>query len=449
MRTGTGRLHPHSTFRVLDRPAQALPLLRQLLELQPDAMVPLLFRQEFAGPGFRDPREGRMHLRHPRVRAAPPAEGEEGEREADQSARDVRRDNVAEIGRLVDAEGVQEERPEDGHRDREDEAEREPVQTVVLPVQLPLAGIQGVDEEVSGEEEEEDEGPDHARRRGDGAEDIVRQRDFTSRSLFEGCAADDSRRERLRPRHAASFGGAMKTDRGRVKTYVRSLDDILEGGLPAGFVVLLNGAPGTMKSSFAFSILYQNALREGRKSAYFTLEQGKGLTLEHMASLGMTDPAANANITTLDMGNIRKNLNYLQGRDTWLDLFKMYCTNAMKADSHAVLVVDSLDVLEAMAKMEDRRSELYFLFEWLRGLGPLILLISEKPLGSGSGVHPPEEAYLADGIITFEMHPTSDLFVQRRLRVVKMRSTKHETGYYALSFDDGGFDITRAVTGTS
>ena len=241
----------------------------------------------------------------------------------------------------------------------------------------------------------------------------------------------------------------MKTDRGRIKTYVRSLDDILGGGLPAGFVVLLNGAPGTMKSSFAFSILYQNALREGRKSAYFTLEQGKGLTLEHMASLGMTDPAANANITTLDMGNIRKNLNYLQGRGTWLDLFKMYCTNAMKADSHTVLVVDSLDVLEAMAKMEDRRSDLYFLFEWLRSLGPLILLISEKPLGSGTGMHAPEEAYLADGIITFEMQPTSDLFVQRRLRVVKMRSTKHETGYYALSFDDGGFEITRAVTGPS
>src|SRR6184192_2416643 len=58
------------------------------------------------------------------------------------------------------------------------------------------------------------------------------------------------------------FGGGMKTDRGRVKTYVRSLDDILEGGLPAGFIV--PGAPlrrttnpaGTMKSSFAFSILY-------------------------------------------------------------------------------------------------------------------------------------------------------------------------------------------------
>jgi hypothetical protein len=33
--------------------------------------------------------------------------------------------------------------------------------------------------------------------------------------------------------------------------------------------------------------------------------------------------------------------------------------------------------------------------------------------------------------------------------VVKMRSTKHETGYYALSFEEGGFEVTRAVTGTS
>ena len=230
---------------------------------------------------------------------------------------------------------------------------------------------------------------------------------------------------------------------------MRSLDDVLGGGIPDGFVVLLNGAPGTMKSSFAYSILYQNAIQEGRKSAYFTLEQSKDLTLEHMASLGMSDERASQNITTLDMGNIRKNLNYLQGRGTWLELFKMYCNNVMKMDSVSALVVDSLDVLETMAKMQDRRSELYFLFEWLRDLGPLTFLISERPLTFGSGIAPPEEAYLADGIITLEMHPTSDLFIQRRLRVVKMRSTKHETGYYALSFDDGGFEVTRAVTGTS
>jgi circadian clock protein KaiC len=256
-------------------------------------------------------------------------------------------------------------------------------------------------------------------------------------------------RERLRPRRTyIRRREPLPTDRKRIKTYVRSLDDILGGGIPEGFIVLLNGAPGTMKSSLAYSFLYQNALRENRKSAYFTLEQGKDLTLEHMASLGMADPRASEHITTLDMGNIRKNLNYLQGRGTWLDLFKMYCNNVMKAEPISILVVDSLDVLETMAKMEDRRSELYFLFEWLRDLKPLTFLISEKPLGA-SGSAPPEEAYLADGIVTLEMHPTSDLFVQRRLRVVKMRSTKHETGYYAVSFEDGGFEVTRAVTGAS
>jgi circadian clock protein KaiC len=237
------------------------------------------------------------------------------------------------------------------------------------------------------------------------------------------------------------------TDRNRIKTYVRSLDDVLAGGIPEGYVVLVSGAPGTMKSSFAYSILYQNALREGRKGAYFTLEQGKDPTLEHMASMGMGDPKATGLITMLDMGNIRKNLSYLQGRGTWLELFKMYCNNVMKADSVSLLVVDSLDVLDAMAKLQDRRAELYFLFEWLRNLGPLAFLISERPLNFSGELPLPEEAYLADGIIALEMHPTSDLFIQRRLRVAKMRATRHETGYYALSYEDG-FEVTRAVTGT-
>jgi len=242
---------------------------------------------------------------------------------------------------------------------------------------------------------------------------------------------------------------ASVAERNRIKTYVRGFDDAIAGGIPDGFIVLISGAPGTMKSSLAFSVLYQNALRDGRKSAYFTLEQGKDLTLEHMASMGMGDEGVLQNITTLDMGNIRKNLSYLQGRGTWLELFKMYCNTVMKADSVSVLVVDSLDVLEGMAKLQDRRSELYFLFEWLRDLGPLTFLLSEKPLNFGSGAAPPEEAYLADGIIALEMHPTSDLFVQRRVRVVKMRATKHETGYYALAYDDSSFEVTRSVTGSS
>src|SRR2546425_9678135 len=207
-----------------------------------------------------------------------------------------------------------------------------------------------------------------------------------------------SRRKRLRTTRAYIRPGGRTTSRNRVKTYVRGFDDVLGGGVPEGYVVLVSGAPGTMKSSLTFSILYQNALQENRKSAYFTLEQGKDLILEQMASMGMADARAAEQIVTLDMGNIRKNLNFLQGRGSWLELFKMYCKNVMKADPVSVLVVDSLDVLETMAKMQDRRSELYFLFELLRDLGPLTYLISERPLGPGAGGASPPEACLADGL---------------------------------------------------
>ena len=111
--------------------------------------------------------------------------------------------------------------------------------------------------------------------------------------------------------------------RNRIPTHIRGFDDAIGGGLPEGYVVLVSGAPGTMKSSLAFSQLYQNALRDGRKGAYFTLEQSKDLLLEHMASLGMADPKAWQNLVLLDMGNIRKNLNLLQGRGTRLELNKM------------------------------------------------------------------------------------------------------------------------------
>ena len=235
----------------------------------------------------------------------------------------------------------------------------------------------------------------------------------------------------------------------RIKTYVAGFDDPLGGGIPAGFVVLVSGAPGTMKSSFCFGIAYNNAIHKGVKTAYITLEQSKDLLLEHMKSLGMGDPKAFENLTILDMGSIRKNLSFLQAKGSWLDLFKMYTNNLVKSEGVRVLVLDSLDVLEVMAKFEEPRTDLYYLFEWLRGLGVTSLLIGEKPLDFSPTGQLRDEAYLSDGIIHLGLHHTSDVYVQRRIRCVKMRSTKHETGYFALVWEDGHFEVTRAVSGSA
>lgn len=236
--------------------------------------------------------------------------------------------------------------------------------------------------------------------------------------------------------------------RQRIPTYVQGFDEALSGGVPEGYVVLVSGAPGTMKSSLVFNVLYGNALEKGVRSAYFTLEQSKDMLLDHMSSLGFDDKSALEKIMLLDMGNVRKNLAFLKAKRSWIELFKMYVKNLLSSEPVSILAVDSLDVLETMARFEDRRTELFYLFEWLRELKLTSFLISEKPMDLFSVSDHYDEAYLADGIIHVGLYPTSEVYVQRRIRCVKMRATKHEPGYHALIFEDGRFEATRAMSGT-
>ena len=73
----------------------------------------------------------------------------------------------------------------------------------------------------------------------------------------------------------------------RIKTHIVGFDDELEGGIPKGSVVLVSGSPGTMKSSIAYNILFYNALKEGKKGLYITLEQSRASLLRHLKHLKM------------------------------------------------------------------------------------------------------------------------------------------------------------------
>src|SRR6266704_3217101 len=83
-------------------------------------------------------------------------------------------------------------------------------------------------------------------------------------------------------------------------------------------------------------------------------------------------------------------------------------------------------------RLKDRRREMYRLFEWLRDLAVTSFVVTERPdwLIAGHVLQGRwDEDFLADGVVQLRIHMVSDLEAQRRLRVVKMRGTKHETGY--------------------
>ncbi|MCJ2531061.1 MAG: hypothetical protein LN413_01910 [Candidatus Thermoplasmatota archaeon] len=231
----------------------------------------------------------------------------------------------------------------------------------------------------------------------------------------------------------------------RLSTHVKGLDEILQGGIPEGHIVLITGAPGTMKSTLGFSILYHNARTAGTNGLYLTLEQSKGSLVAHVESMGMSDAKAYKSISLFDMAALRKNLSFIKAEGSWNTLLKAYLTNLMESDPYQFLVIDSLNVLETLANFDARRTDLFYLFEWLKDLGATTFLLSET-VGGPRGLGDSDEAFLADGIIHLSLYSVSDLDVQRRIRCVKMRATKHEMGSFALIWNGDSFEITRAVS---
>ncbi len=230
----------------------------------------------------------------------------------------------------------------------------------------------------------------------------------------------------------------------RIKTYIEGFDEKMEGGIPEGHIVLIVGESGTMKSSIAFNILYYNALEEGTRGVYITLEQGREKLLKHMAGLGMRIENVEDLLAVVDLAIIRKNLEKL-GQQTWMQIFKMYARNLKENLGYDLLVLDSLPVLETLANMKNPREELFLFFEWLRDLDITAFLIQETPHGEEIYGRYGED-FLSDGIIHLKMEQVDDTNVQRRIRCVKMRETDHSPNYYTLLFENGRFQATRVIT---
>lgn len=232
----------------------------------------------------------------------------------------------------------------------------------------------------------------------------------------------------------------------RVRTFVEGLDGTLEGGIPWGHVVLIEGAPGTMKSSLGFSILLQNAAGEGLHCLYLSLEERGSSLLKQMGSLGLRLEVPQGSLVVLDP---RTATSLLGEKPDWLDALKEGIRSIKDQRGLDLIVIDSLEALEVLAKFRDRRREMYRLFEFLRDLDVTSFVITERPdwIVAGHVLQGRwDEDFLADGVLHLRIHLVNDIEAQRRLRVVKMRGTRHETGYLAMVLDDGGFRVTRAMS---
>jgi KaiC/GvpD/RAD55 family RecA-like ATPase len=236
----------------------------------------------------------------------------------------------------------------------------------------------------------------------------------------------------------------------KIPTFVDGLDEALGGGLPVGHVILVTGLPGTMKSTLTYAILQNNAEKRHAKGLYVTLEQTRKSLLAQMESMGFNTESVRGDVHLLDVGTIQKEIGK-SATKPWIEFLRRSLTTTKEIDGVDLVVIDSLEALEVIAKFQDRRSELFQFFEWLRDLGATTIVLTEASAEAsffGLETAPPrkDEAFLADGIIELKMHPITDVEVQRRIRVVKMRGSNHKTGFHALVFEDGRFQVTSVIS---
>ena len=236
----------------------------------------------------------------------------------------------------------------------------------------------------------------------------------------------------------------MPLEEARVRTFVAGLDARLGGGIPQGHIVLLSGPPGSMKSSLAYSILHQNATHHGSPGLYVSLEQTRGGLLRQMRAMGFSEPPA-ASWGVVDVATIGKEAGDA-ARSAWMDMFWRVLRSRRRIQPYEILALDSLDALELLARYPNGREETRGMFESLRQENVTSIVITESMENGGAarGRDRLGASFLADGVISVTLHERPEASLRRRLRVVKMRGTAHETRFYPLGFDNGGFTISES-----
>src|SRR6267378_1656866 len=139
-----------------------------------------------------------------------------------------------------------------------------------------------------------------------------------------------------------------------------------------------------MKSSLAYSVLYNNALSEGLTGVYVTMEQDRESLEFQLSRMGMDLKKVGEKVRIQDLSRIRRGVEELRstarfGSPTekpWLDILKRHIEDIKASDDFSLLVLDSLPVLEIIAGLRDRRIGLFHFFGWLKGLKATSLFLS-------------------------------------------------------------------------
>ena len=221
-------------------------------------------------------------------------------------------------------------------------------------------------------------------------------------------------------------------------TGVAGLDAILGGGLPASRLYLLDGSPGTGKTTLALQFLLAG-LERGERGLYVTLSESREELSEVAASHGWS-------IDGLDVFELPP--QEAEGTSEAYTLFhpaevelqgvmdRMFA--AVEESGARLVVLDSLSEMRLLARDPLRfRRQILALKQFFNARRCTVLLLDDKTAPEGDlQLHS-----LAHGVIQLEHLALEYGAERRRLQVLKLRGRRFRGGYHDFRIRTGGLAV--------
>jgi circadian clock protein KaiC len=227
----------------------------------------------------------------------------------------------------------------------------------------------------------------------------------------------------------------------RVSTGVTGLNLILGGGLPPKRLYLVEGSPGSGKTTLALNFLLEGRDR-GEETLYITLSE----TSEELKVVADSHGWNLDGVTLFELASADAVLG--AGRDqsilhSWemelggtIDLIKKEVERAKPRR----VVFDSLSEMRLLAQDPLRyRRQLLFLKQFFNGLNTTVILVDD--LTGSNGQRDNHLHSLCHGVITLERLTLDFGASRRRLQVQKLRGVDFVAGYHDLIIRKGGLDV--------
>jgi len=217
------------------------------------------------------------------------------------------------------------------------------------------------------------------------------------------------------------------------------LDDILGGGLDADRVYLIEGRPGTGKTTLALQFLLEG-VRNGERCLYVTLSESErelravvsrhGWTLDGIDVFELVPPEA-----SLDPD---QELTLFHPAEMELSETTKNILDRVTEISPKRVVFDSLSEMRLLSQNSLRyRRQILALKHFFAGRRCTVVLLDDL----SSSDHDLQLHSIANGVITLEQLSLEYGAERRRLRVVKMRAMKYRGGYHDFTIETGGLAI--------